>query len=351
MSTTRVMPGIVDQTGTKVNTLRVGEMVSRHPRPRYRTTCETCGSQSTESHDRIKSGAARCLASNCGKVAQPKRDHLDDDRRAAAQREDARLAEDRAASLRRMEFETDGHEVRKSRPPVVESPMSERDRISLREFREAEEAARRAADAPRLEAERKQAKRIAELQSEYENNTRKLQSTIRERVTTGKDEAFQIDPETTKPIPTAQVEQWHKEQMAKFLADNPTYFPCRENEDAMVGYLDRNAPDLKLVSAAQLTSAYTRLKEFGLLKERPAPVPAPMVRSTPVKVNLTITPETPTQPTDGLVDGWDLVSGEPRKWTQRELDHLSADQYRRALRLYKAALSLPNAGPGPVGRR
>jgi hypothetical protein len=39
----------------------------------------------------------------------------------------------------------------------------------------------------------------------------------------------------------------------------------------------------------------------------------------------------PAQPQ--IVIGRDLVTGAPREWHIRELDHLSADEYRRALDL------------------
>ena len=85
MSTVRVMNGVADMTGRRVNTLRVEEMVRRNPEPRYLTRCETCGCKSTASQRQLVTGIAKCLASDCGKAAL--REYLADTPRKAAARE------------------------------------------------------------------------------------------------------------------------------------------------------------------------------------------------------------------------------------------------------------------------
>lgn len=67
MTTTRVMVGTADFTGQRVNTLHIGAMVSRHPSPRYMTTCERCGARGTAGQHDISTGAARCRAASCGR--------------------------------------------------------------------------------------------------------------------------------------------------------------------------------------------------------------------------------------------------------------------------------------------
>src|ERR1700761_9442352 len=126
---TRIMP-FADLTGRKVNTLTVGEMVSRNPKPRYRITCE-CGASTTEGHDRLMSGAAICRSTGHGKLDKRK-DILTEQRSEATAREDTRLAEQREASARRMEFETEGYQRPERYAPTPEPrEMSERERISL----------------------------------------------------------------------------------------------------------------------------------------------------------------------------------------------------------------------------
>ena len=301
-----------------------------------------CGAQSSEAHDRLVSGAARCLASNCGKPAV-KRDRLADERRAAAQRESERAADERQASAAKMEAETEGYTRPVKYAPTPAPPvMRERDRLEIRAFNEQEAAEQRAADAPRLEAERRNAERVAVLQSEHQNTLRQLRSLERERVSTGEDDAFQVDPDTVGPnngIKPDQVASWQAAQFTTFISNNPGYYRCDENGAAISDYLERNCPGLKLISAKQLEAAYKRLSEFGLLKERPAPTPKPApVQSKPA-------PAEPKKPKAELIDGWDITSGEPRKWTPRELDRLSSTDYRRALRLYKEDLALPSVGP------
>ncbi len=182
MSSTRVMPGVIDMQGRKVGTLVVGEMVSRHPKPRYRTTCE-CGAQSTEGHDRLANGAARCMSSSHGKSITPRNDRLEDERREAAKREDDRFREEREASRRRMEADAEGYErPTKYAPTPGPREMTQRERDSLREFRKAEEAVEYERQRPIREAEEQAAQRTLELVDEQQTTLRQLRAVERERV-------------------------------------------------------------------------------------------------------------------------------------------------------------------------
>ncbi len=232
-----------------------------------------------------------------------------------------------------MASETEGYErpTRYAPEPVADIVMCERDRLSLRDWREAEEAEEQERQRPSREAERKRAERIAELQEEQQSTLRQLRAIERQRIATGKDEdAFQIDPATvgeSAAVPKDKLNSWHGAQMTEFLANNPTYFRCKENEDAMVAYLERNAPGLKLVSAAQLTAAYRRLRDLGLLREKPLPVVKPMQQP----VEHTVAPKQPSEPTGPQTfTGRDYETGLEREFTAREVDRMSSDEYRRA---------------------
>ncbi|MBW4039201.1 MAG: hypothetical protein HIU91_10065 [Acidobacteria bacterium] len=348
MSSTLVMNGLENLEGRQFGTLRTTRMVRRSPEPAYAVVCERCSTESTATHTRLRNGAAVCRNSSCGKTAIPnRRDLLAEQRRIAAEREaDASAAAaERAAS--RMQAETQDYErPSKYAPKPGPKVMTQRERDSLREFREAEEAEQRAADAPRIAAEREQAERIVQLQEENVAALRQLRAVERERVLNLPDEEFRIDPSTvgaSGAVPLDKLASWHAAQSTQFLADNPQYYRCPENEKAIIAYIERNAPGIKLLSAVQLTAAYRRLRDLGLLRERPAPVmpePEPVERLSPPPPV-----EKPVNPLDELVDGWEIDGSAPRKWTGRELERLSGDDYRRALRLYKADLELPNVGP------
>jgi hypothetical protein len=288
--TRRVMNGVALLTGQHVNTLLVGEMVSRHPSPRYEVTCERCGTRSTAGQAQITNRVARCLSGNCGKAHI--QEHLTDTpskaRRRAEEQEAARLRE-----------------------------------------RQEQEAAE-----------------LTATEEEFKRLQRDIGLTVRARILTGKDDEFVIDPATFTPIPAGtSVDDWHRKESAKFLQENPDYFPCEENLQAIKGYIDRNAPKIRLVSAIQLEGAFKRLREYGLLKQRPIPEPAP--RPAPVKVNLTITPSVaPSGPASESRKGFDPETGLEREYTPREIDKMSADQFRRIFRIYRDELTLPNVGPG-----
>jgi hypothetical protein len=248
-----------------------------------------------------------------------------------------------------MEAETaDYSRPERYQPDPTPREMTQRERDSLREFKAAEEQAQREADAPRIAAERAAAEHVEQLRSEQEETLRLLRAVERERIATNTDDEFVIDPATigeSAAVAVAKLEAWHAAQSTEFLASNPQYLRCPENEQAIIAYIERNAPGLKLLSATQMTAAYRRLRDLGLLKERPAPVtPAPP--TVEHRTERKPAPQ-PTNPLDEVVDGWEIDGSAPRRWTGRELERLSADDYRRAMRLYKADLELPNIGPGP----
>jgi hypothetical protein len=88
MTTKRIMIGVADFTGQRISTLRIGEMVNRHPLPRYTTICERCGTRGTAGQRDIATGKARCLFAGCGKDRL--REYLSDTPRKSAEREAAR---------------------------------------------------------------------------------------------------------------------------------------------------------------------------------------------------------------------------------------------------------------------
>jgi hypothetical protein len=203
--------------------------------------------------------------------------------------------------------------------------MRQRDLESIQRFRREEQE--------REQREREERERpVREAQEQFNQNLRQLHSVQRERILTQKDDEFRLDPETTRPIPVAQYPAWQREQSALFKMQNPDYYTCPENEAVLVDYINRNLtgdrahPGIKLVSAKQLTGAYRRLSEFGLLKERPSP--EPVAEPTPEPVTVYAQPAEPTGQ-----EGWDLKTGEKQFFTDYQIARMSADEFRKVFRL------------------
>lgn len=278
MSTKRIMNGIADFTGQRVNTLLVNRMVSRYPAPRYAVTCEQCGSQTTAAQSQLTSGAARCLASGCG------REHI-------------------AATLN-------------------DTPRRAREREEQRQRAEQQEQ------------EERQAADLEQSEATFKETATKLGQVIRERILTGKDDAFQIDPATQMPDPTRQgtIEEWHRQQGEEFKRRNPDYYPTDANFQTIVDYINRNAPGIKLVSALQLEQAYRRLHEYGLIEQRPAPKSPERPQPSRVNLNIERAPEPQPSGPEKFI-GRDDATGLQREFTALEVERMTADQYRRAFKV------------------
>jgi hypothetical protein len=332
------MAGIASATGERVNTLTVEDMTDRTG-PRYRTRCD-CGAISTATHRDIRSGVARCKSSDHNSAAvnhqleaQRKAGKRDAIKSAAELERQAQRARERE-SLARMESETADYTLPASRPNNAPKHvvMSQRELTVLREHRlelEAQEASER-------EAREAPVRAATEQLNEIHN---KLVALQRERLLSNiKDVDAFADPDlATVRMTEEQASGYNREQFNLYRSTHPNVFWNETLLEQVGAYFERNG--LRIISAAMIANVIERFKEAALLPDRPTPAPSQPYMPKP-SVNLTI-----AAPKTELIDGWDLVSGEPRKWTPRELDRLSADEYRRALRLYRADLELPNVGP------
>ena len=95
-----------------------------------------------------------------------------------------------------------------------------------------------------------------------------------------------------------------------------------------------------------IRAAFFRLRDLGIIQPNPKPesISAPVVEKRESKRTKPTGPE--------MEDGWDS-SGNPLRLTKKQVDYLSATEYRIFKRLDRDALegSLPNIGPGPRGRQ
>jgi hypothetical protein len=220
--------------------------------------------------------------------------------------------------------------------------MLERDRIALRQAK-AEIAAQEAAE---REAEERP---IREATAQLNETHRELFKVMQERL-------LQMEDVDGNGVSQVYVEQgyiglamdWglamalNADNYKEFLRDNSSWYwhdPAQNNMRQLFGYLERNS--VFISSPEMLKRAALRLDYYHLLELRPPEPPAP---PRPY-VNLTVE-ETPAPPT---YTGWDEATGDERQFTQRQVDLMSADQYRRLFRVKRSDMILPNSGPGPMG--
>ena len=204
--------------------------------------------------------------------------------------------------------------------------MLERDRQSLKAFLEEERKL--------YEAEQEAKERpIREAEKQLIQTHRELFALQREQIQTGTDTEVYVDPATMGfELPQSEADAFNVSECKKFIAAHPEYFNSDSNNHLVVDYLVRN--NVQIFSALTIEKAVQRLTEFRLLEERPQPKPIP---HEPL-----VTFDTPEQTeTQNYQVGIDPATGEERKYTLREINLMSADEYRRAFKITKASLTLP----------
>src|SRR5207248_452019 len=156
-------------------------------------------------------------------------------------------------------------------------------------------------------------------------------------VRSGKDPDVFIDP-AVGPMTEEAAALFNSEQ-AK-LSRVPFWYGTEANKDAISAYFERNG--VQIVTAEMILRAAERLRQYGLLEERPA-------ESEPIQeLEAPETPETlparqvaaelmrsfglqpPSEPTQETVQGIDPTTGLERRYTQREVDRMSSAQYKEA---------------------
>jgi hypothetical protein len=121
-----------------------------------------------------------------------------------------------------------------------------------------------------------------------------------------------------------QGRAYAREQGELFVKHNPDYYPCSSNLNDMREYLI--SQDLSIPTEECFRLAWLRLRELGLIEERPVLEPEP--EPAPIQ-------ETPTEtPAEYLIDGFDPTTGEPRKFTQREIWNMDSNTYRKAFKVW-----------------
>jgi hypothetical protein len=148
----------------------------------------------------------------------------------------------------------------------------------------------------------------------------------REAVAAGKADKKFVLPESAKGLRMSveRAKEFAQAQAEQFISENPDYYPTRKNFDAICSYL-KPLP-VQIPNAEVFKQAFLRLRELGLLEERPSPVPEPIAA---------LVLEQTFAPTESeLVDGFDLSTGEPRKYSQAEIWRMSSTDVKKAFRMW-----------------
>jgi hypothetical protein len=170
---------------------------------------------------------------------------------------------------------------------------------------------------------------IREATQELARTHGKVLQLQQQRVQSGKDSDFnlaEIDPEMVSvSLSKSEATEFNGREAELFTQREPRYKACPASEDAMLAYAERNG--LQVVSAKMWQAIFDRLLELNLIEERqPEPDPEPEPE---------LPPEPQQHPEHGqrLYDGWDQANGNPRQFTEWEVRHMTADQFRIALRI------------------
>jgi hypothetical protein len=198
--------------------------------------------------------------------------------------------------------------------------MTYREAQALRAWKEQiaqeEQAAQREKDRPRLEAEEQLRDAAVQLG--------KLQ---RERILNGKDDEFKPDEALSNAHMTISAASDFNAEQFSLFADTTDLHLSESNIEAITDFLWRQG--VQISSAETFRRAAERLSDYGLLELAPAPEPL----SEPVEIEPILIEQDQPRQVQRLYDGWDPNTGEPRQYTEFEASQLTADQWRRAMKI------------------
>jgi hypothetical protein len=186
-------------------------------------------------------------------------------------------------------------------------------------------------DEERAEEQRKrdEAERpIREAEAKLSETHRKLYQFEKAEV-----EAGRPDPGWELPTSAAglsmsveEAKQFAQSEGEVFVAEHPEYYASKNNFDAVVRYL--SIQGVVIPTRDCFAQAVERLRRFGLLEARPTPAPQLEPVESPEPVELT------EAPSSDLVDGFDIQTGEPRRYSQKEIWKMSSADLKIAFRMW-----------------
>ena len=171
-------------------------------------------------------------------------------------------------------------------------------------------------EADRIERERPAREAAEQLQQ----SAVELGRLTREMIANGEDpDGAYVAPEVAgTQITVDEARQFNAVEAQKFMANTPEFYRSDPNVTALFDYLDRNG--LQIVTAEMFRRAFERLRDYGLLQERPPePTPEPRVVETE--------PVTAPELEETFV-GIDPRNGREKIFNRTEVDNLSADEFK-----------------------
>jgi hypothetical protein len=192
--------------------------------------------------------------------------------------------------------------------------------ITLREIRDEEAAEQRR----RQEGEEK---KVRDAENALTANHRRLLDLSKKEVLDGRpDPEFQI-PESVKArrMTVKQALKFAEAESARFVAETSEYFRSDKNSTTITNYLFDQGVQIPDAQAYKL--AFERCRYLGLLEEKLEVEP----QTGPVEQPEVIA----AQPQDaGLTAGWDIETGEPRRYSQKEIWKMSSLDMKKAFRMW-----------------
>jgi hypothetical protein len=219
---------------------------------------------------------------------------------------------------------------------------SERERISRRIF-EAEYRAEQ--EKPVKEAAEQLARTTGEYRRVLADNLRRWKDP--ERYCSERLDGVTLDVDTARAF--------NEKECDLFIAECPEFYPCEKNQDAMLAYLELNG--LSVVDSKMFRKCFERLSEAGLLSERPVeaePVRQNAQRVEPVEEDFASIPRLSPytrypmahyEPSVGKMNGRDLQTGEYREFSEKEIEDMSADTFKKVFELTTVQDQERNQGP------
>jgi hypothetical protein len=216
--------------------------------------------------------------------------------------------------------------------------MSHRQHIAMRELRQMREAeAAEIRERERAEAEKKE-RPLRQAEQDFQNTFKQYYAIKSQNLLTTSDEDFTLDKDAPVWFATqAEADAYNKAQADLFVRNNPDYYGCAENLERMNQFLTLQGVD-RIVSAPMLSQAFSRLREFGHIIERPVEVPEPEPIPTPrrEKVETARVPE----PEQAGEWGFDPDTGQRLFKSDFDIARMSSEAYKRFKRLTPADRNL-----------
>jgi hypothetical protein len=150
----------------------------------------------------------------------------------------------------------------------------------------------------------------------------------REAVSAGKRDPKWKLPESAKGLRMSKekLSAFMERESSAFCEHNPEYFPTTRNLEAISAYIADQG--IGIPDESCFRQAWLRLRELGLIEERPAPAPVP----EPIAALVIEQALAPTEPE--LTAGYDPETGEPRNFTQREIWNMDSITFKKAFRMW-----------------